>query len=63
MPENSAYDLSRAYAAGWNAAKRNVSDDAEAARNPYPDGDAHARWADGYQGALESRNAGKMKKR
>lgn len=63
MSEISGYELSRAYAQGWNAAKKNISDDPEVARNPHPDGQAHQRWAEGYSGALDSRNGGKMKKR
>jgi len=63
MSEISDYELSRAYAEGWNAAKKNISDEPDAARNPHPKGEAHQRWADGYNGALESRNGGKMKKR
>ncbi|MCE9649410.1 MAG: hypothetical protein K8R18_07280 [Parvibaculum sp.] len=63
MSEDTAFELSRAYAAGWNAAKKNLSDDPEAARNPHPTGEAHQRWADGYSGALESRNAGKMSRK
>ncbi|HEY4342860.1 MAG TPA: hypothetical protein VGN05_00825 [Parvibaculum sp.] len=62
MSEISTYELSRAYAAGWNAAKKNISDDPKAARNPHPEGEAHQRWAEGYSGALESRNGGKLKR-
>ncbi len=63
MSEISGYELSRAYAEGWNAAKKNISDAPDAALNPHPEGEARQRWADGYSGALESRNGGKMKKR
>ena len=63
MFDISDYELSRAYAEGWNAAKKNIGDEPGAARNPFPEGEANTRWADGYKGALESRNGGKMKRR
>lgn len=63
MSELSDYELSRAYAEGWNAARKNIGDALQAARNPHPEGEAHKRWADGYNGAMESRNSGKMNKR
>lgn len=63
MTEISAFELSRAYAAGWNAAKRSGSDGPEGASNPYAEGEAHTRWAEGYRGAQDSRGPGaKMKK-
>ncbi|MES1990461.1 MAG: hypothetical protein V4441_05860 [Pseudomonadota bacterium] len=54
MADDSAYALSRAYAGGWTAAKKNFSDSAKGAVNPYPEGDEHARWAAGYAEALAS---------
>jgi hypothetical protein len=55
MTDASAFELSRAYAAGWNAAKKQGEDD-PAPENPYPAGEAHhRRWAEGYEGAQASR--------
>ncbi|MGV8996215.1 MAG: hypothetical protein ACOH12_04655 [Parvibaculaceae bacterium] len=56
MSEVSDYDLSRAYSSGWTAAKKNFSDKAEGAINPFADSEAekHARWAAGYAEALAS---------
>jgi hypothetical protein len=54
MSEVTDFELSRAYAAGWNAAKKNFMDDPEAAKNPFPKGEKHERWAAGYSEALAS---------
>jgi len=56
MADDKAYELSRAYASGWTAAKKNFSDKAEGAVNPYADSASaeHARWAEGYAEALAS---------
>ncbi|MDR3500535.1 MAG: hypothetical protein P4L72_15075 [Parvibaculum sp.] len=57
MTDASAFELSRAYAAGWNAAKTQGEED-RAPKNPFPaDGEAHKRWAEGYEGAQGSRGA------
>ncbi|HEX7776803.1 MAG TPA: hypothetical protein VF449_09775 [Parvibaculum sp.] len=57
MTDASAFELSRAYAAGWNAAK-NQSEGDRAPKNPHPaGGEAHRRWAEGYEGAQASRGA------
>src|SRR5258706_5630950 len=60
--ETSAFELSRIYSQGWNAARKLVaagqSDlDANqaAARNPYPIGEENARWTKGFTEALHSR--------
>jgi hypothetical protein len=55
MTDASAFELSRAYAAGWNAAK---TEGDRAPKNPHPaGGEAHKRWAEGYEGAQASRGA------
>lgn len=54
MSEVTDFELSRAYAAGWNAAKKNFTDDPEGAKNPFPEGVKHDRWAEGYAEALAS---------
>ena len=54
MSEVTDFELSRAYAAGWNAAKKNFIDDPKAAKNPFPDGEKHDRWATGYAEAMAS---------
>jgi len=54
MSDVSDFELSRAYAAGWNAAKQNYTDNPKWAKNPFPAGPKHDRWATGYAEALES---------
>ena len=60
--ETSAFQLSRIYSQGWNAARQLLaagkSDlDAKdaAARNPYPPGQERTRWMKGFLEALRSR--------
>jgi hypothetical protein len=60
--ENNAFQLSRIYGQGWNAARKLLAegksdlDAAEAAaRNPYPQGEESARWTKGFMEALQSR--------
>jgi hypothetical protein len=60
--ENNAFQLSRIYGQGWNAARKLLAegksdlDAAEAAaRNPYPTGEENARWTKGFAEALQSR--------
>lgn len=59
--DNSAFQLSRIYSQGWNAAKKLVADgghDADAktaaALNPYRTAEESARWARGFTEALQS---------
>jgi hypothetical protein len=59
---NSAFQLSRIYSQGWNAARKLLAggksdlDATEAAsRNPYPTGEESSRWTKGFMEALESR--------
>jgi hypothetical protein len=61
--ENNAFQLSRIYGQGWNAARKLLAEgkadlDAieAAARNPYPTGEEGARWAKGFMEALQSRS-------
>tara|TARA_R110000868_G_scaffold877_3_gene6551 strand:+ start:1233 stop:1406 length:174 start_codon:yes stop_codon:yes gene_type:complete len=54
MADATDFELSRAYAAGWNAAKKNFMDDPEAATNPFPEGAKRDRWAEGYSEAMAS---------
>jgi len=60
--ETDAFQLSRIYSQGWNAARKLLAggkshlDAAEAsARNPYPTGQENSRWTKGFTEALESR--------
>jgi hypothetical protein len=60
--ESSAFQLSRIYSQGWNAARKLLAggksdlDATEAAsRNPYPTGEENSRWTKGFMEALESR--------
>ncbi len=39
---------SRVFAQGWNAARENSLDPAQAPPNPYPPGPDHARWDEGF---------------
>ena len=52
MAEATDFELSRAYASGWSAARKNFVDDPKAAKNPFPEGAAHDRWAEGYADAI-----------
>lgn len=54
MSEVTDFELSRAYAAGWNAAKKNFMDDPKAAKNPFSDDAKRERWAAGYAEAMAS---------
>ena len=56
-----AYELSRLYRQGWNAAKTLLADghfddadDGAAALNPYRTAEERARWSDGFTQALSS---------
>jgi hypothetical protein len=60
--EIDAFQLSRIYAQGWNAAKQQLADGNfgvnethAAALNPYRSGQGAARWAKGFEEALRSR--------
>jgi hypothetical protein len=60
--EPSAFQLSRIYSQGWNAARKllaggnsNLDATDAAARNPYPDGQESTRWTKGFMEALKSR--------
>src|SRR5258708_10066767 len=60
--DTSAFQLSRIYSQGWNAARKllaagksdlDASD--AAAHNPHPTGEENARWTKGFMEALQSR--------
>jgi hypothetical protein len=60
--ETNAFQLSRIYSQGWNAARKLLAggkshlDAMEAAaRNPYPAGQENSRWTKGFMEALDSR--------
>ena len=59
--ETDAFELSRVYGQGWNAAKKLISDgrtagEVQAAEfNPYRSGEERARWAKGFEQGLISR--------
>jgi len=60
--ETSAFELSRIYSQGWNAARKllaagqsDLDANQAAARNPYPIGEENARWTKGFTEALQSR--------
>ena len=60
--ESSAFQLSRIYSQGWNAARKllaagksDLDAKVAAARNPFPTGEESARWTKGFMEALESR--------
>jgi hypothetical protein len=61
MMDTKAYEFSRIFRQGWNAAKKLLADgrpldshtDA-AALNPYSAGQEHLRWAEGFEQALSS---------
>ena len=60
--ESSAFQLSRIYSQGWNAARKllaagksDLDGKVAAARNPHPTGEENARWTKGFMEALESR--------
>src|SRR5438105_4135079 len=60
--ESSAFQLSRVYSEGWNAArnllatgKGDLDAKAAVARNPYPTGEENARWTKGFMEAIQSR--------
>jgi hypothetical protein len=58
---NSAFQLSRIYSQGWNAARKLLADgaldadvNAAAALNPYRTAEESVRWAQGFTDALHS---------
>ena len=60
--QSSAFQLSRVYSQGWNAARKllaagrsDLDAKAAAAGNPYPTSEENARWTKGFMEALESR--------
>ena len=59
---SSAFQLSRIYGQGWNAARKllaagksDLDAKVAAARNPFPTGEESDRWTKGFMEALESR--------
>jgi len=60
--ESSAFQLSRVYSQGWNAARKllaagksDLDASAAAARNPFSTGEESARWTKGFMEAIQSR--------
>jgi hypothetical protein len=57
MADSKAFRLSRIEAEGWNAARKFLHDDVDAAKiaalNPYKTAPEKARWHVGFTGALE----------
>jgi hypothetical protein len=60
--ESSAFQLSRVYSQGWNAARKllaagksDLDANTAAARNPYPTGEESVRWTKGFMEAIQSR--------
>jgi hypothetical protein len=64
--ESNAFEFSRIYGKGWNAAKKLLADDGElpdpaqaAALNPYRALEERARWSKGFEEGLLSRSGGR----
>lgn len=64
--ESSAFQLSRIYGRGWNAAKQWLADHAgdanpkrAAALNPYEAPEERSRWTNGFEAGLLSRTGGR----
>jgi len=60
--ESSAFQLSRIYSQGWNAARKllaagksDLDANMAAARNPHLTGEESARWTKGFMEAIQSR--------
>jgi hypothetical protein len=62
MLEKNAYEFSRIFSQGWNAAKKRLADghlpdareNAAAVQNPYNTTEERLRWSQGFEQALSS---------